>query len=383
MGLKPGNERQPPPGRLVAVTYRPPGSIVHQVADGERWETLASRYGVDVTDLIWQNFKTSEPAEINWYLRHYVGCNTSTPDAYNWTFTTSARNGSGPRAGIIFIPQKTAPPQPSGAELLAKEREELLTMLKEIQGSIRSTQESLNELSCGIATEVFRRHGMRTNRSLRYLGDDVGLLLNFIECMIIKSPSVSPFVSGHPNASHSNPASPIGDLANRRIHDDFHYKDALANLGIRVDENARGLYDPRTRTIHLPDTATFGQALHEGVHAFSSFNREQPVFLTVFGSFLYEGATQLFTDQVLADHTWDPATQHDYKEEVRCATRLVADFGPALVANAYFRRQHVPLAEAIARRLRIDLGELRRIVIRKDGERRRGHVLCERLGYIR
>jgi hypothetical protein len=379
--LKPGNERQPPPGQLVPITYRPPNSLAHHVSDGERWETVASRYGVPVKELIWENFKTHVPEEINWYLKNYVRCDTPTPDGYNWRFSTSAQNGGGPRAGIIFVPQKAN--ASNGADQLAKDMEELQATLKEIQASIKEGQQALNELSCAIATEAFKRRGVGTNHSLRYLGPDVGLLLHFIECLIITSRSIGPFVSGHPNASHSNPSSPIGDLATLRIHADYHFQDALANEGITVDGNTRGLFDPSTRSIHLPDTATFGQALHEGIHSFSAAKREQPVFQTVFGSFLYEGITQLFTDMVLADHTWDKATRHSYDEELRCAARFTSDFLMTPVANAYFRRQVVPLAEAVARRLRINLGELRRIILRKDNNnRRRGHVLCERLGYI-
>jgi hypothetical protein len=40
---------------------------------------------------------------VNWYLHHYVKCDTPTPDRYNWRFSTSSRNGGGFRPGIIFI----------------------------------------------------------------------------------------------------------------------------------------------------------------------------------------------------------------------------------------------------------------------------------------
>lgn len=382
--LKPGNERQPPTDRLVPITYRPPNSIIHRISDGERWESVAALYSVGVKELIWENFKTGVPAEINWYLNHYVSCDTPTPDGYNWRFTTSARQGPSPRAGIVFIPQRVAqqPPVTGGDPL--KDLEEIRNTLKEIQDSIRTGQEAMHEVLCAVTAEAFARRGLTTDQSLQYLSrDELNLLLTFIECMILSSRRISPFVRGHPNASHSNPASPMGDLARLRIHPDYHYKDALAKEGIQVDKNTRGLFDPGSRSIHLPETATFGQALHEGVHSFSSAARETPVFLGVFGSFLYEGVTQLFTDMVLDDRKWKPATRHDYKKELGCARRLHADFGMAMVANAYFRRDAVPLANAITRRLNINHFELRRLSrLQDDANLRRGHVLCERLGYL-
>lgn len=77
------------------------------MADGENWESVASHYGIGVKDLIYANFKTLIPEEVNWYLHHYVKCDTPTHDRYNWRFSTSARSGGGPRAGIIFIPPKS------------------------------------------------------------------------------------------------------------------------------------------------------------------------------------------------------------------------------------------------------------------------------------
>ena len=384
--LKPGNERPPSPDRLVPITYRPLNSTVHRVSDGERWESIAAQYSIGVKELIWENFKTDVPAEINWYLNHYVSCDTPTPDRYNWTFTTSARNGPGPRAGIIYIPQKVVAQQPGtdGAELLQKDLEEMRKTLTEIQEAIRTGQEAMHELLCAMTAEAFAQKGVTTDQSLQYLsGDELNLLLAFLECMILGSPRISPYLRGHPNASHSNPASPMGDMARLRIHPDYHFKDALAKDGIQVDKNTRGLYDPPTRSIHLPDNATFGQALHEAVHTFSSTRREWPVFQDVFGHFLYEGVTQLFTDMILEDRKWNPATRHDYHKELRCAKKLYADYGLAMLANAYFRRDAVPLANAITRRLRINHADLRQLSRQHtNADLRKGHVLCERLGYL-
>lgn len=88
----------------MAPTYRPEGAFDHLVADGENWQKLADRYRFPAKKIIEDNFKTSNPYEINWYLREYVNCKVATADRYNWTFSTSAREGGIPgRAGRIFI----------------------------------------------------------------------------------------------------------------------------------------------------------------------------------------------------------------------------------------------------------------------------------------
>jgi hypothetical protein len=107
--LKPGNEKEPPSDRKVSIHYRLPGTGIHFVSDREHWQSIADHYEVGVKDLIWANFKTLIPEEINWYLHHYVCCDTPTEDRYNWRFTTSARSYKhlSPRAGAVFIPPKS------------------------------------------------------------------------------------------------------------------------------------------------------------------------------------------------------------------------------------------------------------------------------------
>jgi hypothetical protein len=102
--LKPGNEIEPPASRRVPLTYRPPGSSEHHVRTGENWEKVAARYGLTARNLIYYNFKTNVPQEVNWYLHWYVNCDTPTPDHFNWSFTDTAHLGASPRAGIIYVP---------------------------------------------------------------------------------------------------------------------------------------------------------------------------------------------------------------------------------------------------------------------------------------
>jgi len=83
------------------------GAIAHRVKDGENWWSLAKLYNFsDAWSIIKYNFQTSDPREINWYLREYVGCNVKTPDGKNWRFSSSAW------PGIIYVPpdHPVAPP---------------------------------------------------------------------------------------------------------------------------------------------------------------------------------------------------------------------------------------------------------------------------------
>jgi hypothetical protein len=76
-------------------------SLPHRVKNGESWQSLAGQYGFSAEEIIYANFATLVPEEVNWYLRQYVGCTQPTRDGKNWMFS------SGARPGIIQIPPKT------------------------------------------------------------------------------------------------------------------------------------------------------------------------------------------------------------------------------------------------------------------------------------
>ena len=40
-------------------------SVRHKVKDGESWESLEAKYGISKEDIIFANFETSDPDEIN------------------------------------------------------------------------------------------------------------------------------------------------------------------------------------------------------------------------------------------------------------------------------------------------------------------------------
>lgn len=73
----------------------------YRVGDRDSWVNVAQRFDVTVRNLIYANFGTLTPSEVNWYLRHYVGCKRSTRDGKNWMFSASAE------PGIIQIPPST------------------------------------------------------------------------------------------------------------------------------------------------------------------------------------------------------------------------------------------------------------------------------------
>jgi hypothetical protein len=86
----------------------PPGGIPHKVIDGDTWGSLAKKFGFSsVWDLIFFNFGTKDPREVNWYLREHIGCNVATPDKKNWRFTSSAWPGK------IHIPAWMMPVTPA------------------------------------------------------------------------------------------------------------------------------------------------------------------------------------------------------------------------------------------------------------------------------
>lgn len=97
-------EKKPlsPIARYPDGTYRMPSIHLnggrpwhrYRVKDGDTWITLAQRDGWGhAMDLIDANFGTRDYAEINWYLREYVGCQVQDAKQDNYGFSQSARPG--------------------------------------------------------------------------------------------------------------------------------------------------------------------------------------------------------------------------------------------------------------------------------------------------
>lgn len=71
--------------------------------------SIAANRGMDPVKLLRHNFSTQNPAEVNWYLREYLGCFNTTADGRNYLF-----HGAGTRRdvgdpskakGNIFVPK--------------------------------------------------------------------------------------------------------------------------------------------------------------------------------------------------------------------------------------------------------------------------------------
>jgi hypothetical protein len=80
----------------------PPASHLraYQVRDGDNWWTLQKQFGLrDPWSLIQYNFGTHDPAEVNWYLREYVGCTLMTADQKNYRFSRAAK------PGLLYLPR--------------------------------------------------------------------------------------------------------------------------------------------------------------------------------------------------------------------------------------------------------------------------------------
>ena len=75
------------------IPYRPRDTPVQ-----EDWASVAQKFGVGVQELIYFNFMTNKPDEVNYYLRTFVGCKKISPSGNNWMFSNHAS------PGIIYIP---------------------------------------------------------------------------------------------------------------------------------------------------------------------------------------------------------------------------------------------------------------------------------------
>lgn len=98
--LAPGCEKSP---ANPDVSYVPPNSAPYRVRAADSWWKLADRpevkrAGLSALDLCVFNFRTRNPAEINWFLRNKVGCTQTTADRKNYKFSDDAM------PGIVYLP---------------------------------------------------------------------------------------------------------------------------------------------------------------------------------------------------------------------------------------------------------------------------------------
>lgn len=81
------------PAHPVSKERKPDGFTPHKVKDGDTWETIAHRYNLTSNELAYENFRTTDPAKLNWYLRNHVGCTQQTEDGRDWAFSSDASPG--------------------------------------------------------------------------------------------------------------------------------------------------------------------------------------------------------------------------------------------------------------------------------------------------
>jgi hypothetical protein len=70
----------------------------------ENFATIAKDNAVEAADLIFYNFRTKIPKEVNWYLANYVGCTVRSKDNNNYSFENVVHDPAKNR-GVIFIPR--------------------------------------------------------------------------------------------------------------------------------------------------------------------------------------------------------------------------------------------------------------------------------------
>lgn len=94
------NEKRPlHPVQARGLWPPPDRGYEYSVLDTDDWWSVARMFGIDVWKLIWYNFQTNVPEEVNWYLRELVGCKQETPNGRNYVF-----RGADPRKRKIYIP---------------------------------------------------------------------------------------------------------------------------------------------------------------------------------------------------------------------------------------------------------------------------------------
>jgi hypothetical protein len=94
------------PANPVPPGYVPAGGRPYKVRTDDDWYSVAKAHGVAPLDLIYFNFRTRNPAEVNYYLRVNVGCKKPTRDMKNWMFTSDAS------PGLIYLPPRGGPTPP-------------------------------------------------------------------------------------------------------------------------------------------------------------------------------------------------------------------------------------------------------------------------------
>ncbi|MBL8816549.1 MAG: hypothetical protein JNL58_11010 [Planctomyces sp.] len=126
------------PSKLIPTDYWPPEGQRHYFQTGERWETVAAKWGVDVKTLFFHNFRTIQPEEVNWYLTNLIGCKYSS-DGLNYAFKT------GEGFGYVVVPSKSVHFDPEVIEVSKSEVDRLKPLIAKTPGVIGQRMRCLLE----------------------------------------------------------------------------------------------------------------------------------------------------------------------------------------------------------------------------------------------
>src|SRR5262249_40434708 len=92
-----------PPKRSNDKFFRYPKSYPVGKEKGENFLTICRKHSISGADLVFYNFLTRDPREINWYLGNYVGCPAPKPGQKYYEFFGAVRDEM-KNTGVIFIP---------------------------------------------------------------------------------------------------------------------------------------------------------------------------------------------------------------------------------------------------------------------------------------
>lgn len=91
-------EYEQEPALIKPEGFPPVNGIQYKVQDGDSLAGIAADGGIPPDTLLHYCFGTTDPREVNWYLRNRVGCKIYSPGVKNFSFSTAAD------PGLIWLP---------------------------------------------------------------------------------------------------------------------------------------------------------------------------------------------------------------------------------------------------------------------------------------
>jgi hypothetical protein len=278
------------------------------------------------------------------------------------------------QAGGAIALQRQLQPQQGNEQDAAQELLRISHELREIQLKLEEGTENL---------EIVRHYFFLANKTLPKVGDriDAATVADFVEALIETSQFLAPFFPpGKRQRTSVAKGLKIHKFREELEHEASRLTHTVApSIGQPSSSTVvKGFYHRATDSIHLTtDTkgggeSKFGDALHEGVHKYSS-----PIVQTRLGVFINEGFTQHFADRVSAEQKIGVYTAHSYGTQLACAEKVIGWFkdGENRLARAYFRGEGVEaLRQELMRRLSVTDSQLNDLARDRAGE-----GLCERI----